>query len=193
MNSIERTATYRRQFAGQVLCSNSWLQAAKDLLETVKLLEPALRRRWRDYSDGKAGLKPLVVHDTFLMLLGLTAENMLKSRIVKYDRHLLQREIYGSGKLPSVLKGNHDLIALANRARINLSPRQRELLMVLREAVRWSGRYPVPTSANPLPLQAHNEQLIDELKDLMNDLFRIVTSASPFRELPNKKKVLRSM
>lgn len=65
----------------------------------------------------------------FRMLCGMSIELLLKAIIVQH------------GNKP---EKTHKLEALANQAKLSVTPTQEQLLRVLSESIFWDGKYPVP-------------------------------------------------
>jgi len=171
MNPREHDILLRKDFAEHVLDSKMWQNAALDLLDAVKALEPVLRKRWSDFVAYKASVRSLMIHKTFLLLVGLTVENFLKSRIVRYRRRSLRDEILKTGKLPTILRGDHNLLAYAESAKLPVSDEHRRILSRLTRAVKWSGRYPSPSSYEKTDYDNYSSDDIDQMKEFVNDLF----------------------
>jgi hypothetical protein len=171
MNSKEQDHSERLRYANLVLESRRWINSAIDLHDTVKTLEPVVRNRWKDFNDFSIPAKSLMIHKTFFLLIGLTVGNLLKSRIVKYNKKLLRSEILKNGKLPTKLKGNHDLIKFAEYANMKITDEQRELLRRLTRAIRWSGRYAFPPSYKEFSFDDYSMNDIDEMKQFLSDIF----------------------
>ena len=171
LNKRELHTGQARDFADRVLTSRHWLNAARELLETVRLVEPVLRQHWRDFENSEAPLRPLSMHRTFLLLVGLTVENLLKSRIVKYKRRSLRSEMTKTGKIPKILTGNHNLTAYAAAAKVTPTTKDQRVLSRLSRAVRWSGRYPFPSSYRNWDTEIYSANDIDDTKQFVNDLF----------------------
>jgi len=182
MNPREHDTLLRKHFADQVLDSKMWQNSALDLLDAVKALEPVLRKRWSDFAAYKGSIRSLMIHKTFLLLVALTVENFLKSRIVRYKRRSLRDEILKTGKLPTILRGNHNLLAYAESAKLPVSNEHRRILSRLTRAVKWSGRYPSPSSYERIDSDNYSNHDIDQMKRFVNDLFGQLRRAPEKRE-----------
>jgi len=134
----------RTAYANEVLNPKLWIASAEDLFATARLIEPELRLRWRSIAERSKRAQPITIHAVYILLIGFAVENLLKSRIVKFDRKAWRRKILESGKLPEEFKGNHDLLRLARRARLRLRREDEETMRRLTRFTRWAGRYPVP-------------------------------------------------
>lgn len=78
----------------------------------------------------------------YRLLAGFALEALFKSIIV-----LNMEETERDTQLPQFLN-THNLIALSERARIDLAPEEIRCLDNLTVYVKWGGRYPVPTNVS---------------------------------------------
>ena len=171
MNERETDGQLKLEYARRVLDSKRWLNLAEDLIDTIKALEPLVRKRWNDFDNMKGSVRSLMIQKTLFLLIGLAVENLLKSRIVKYNRRVLQREIHRTGKLPHILARTHNLRTYAQSAKISLTRNDQRILCRLSRAVRWSGRYPFPSSYKDWNSDNYSESDLDEMKVFVNELF----------------------
>jgi hypothetical protein len=88
------------------------------------------------------------IQEVYLLLLGF-AECFIKARLTRKLLRGLKGHKFGAEALPKKLK-NHNLRQLCNEAGIRLLPREDRVLGILEEAVKWRGRYPVPSLAGDL-------------------------------------------
>jgi len=77
------------------------------------------------------------------LLYGFAMENLIKACIVKKYPSLPRID---AGKMRWDV-GDHDLVGLARKAGINLTPGDRLILDTLAKWAVWQGRYPVPMKA----------------------------------------------
>ncbi|KAB2922281.1 MAG: hypothetical protein F9K22_11990 [Bacteroidetes bacterium] len=178
MTPKEKEDTDIKEYAQQVLDSKRWVNTSIDLLDSIKSLEPIVRNRWDNFNNMKGDVRSLMIHKTFFFLLGLSIENLLKSRIVKYNQSSLRKEIFKNGKLPAILKGNHDLLKLAWDAKINITSEQSVLLKRLSRAILWSGRYAFPQSYKAWSFDDYSPDDIDNMKNLFNHIYQLVTQSN---------------
>lgn len=134
---------WRRWFILDANRPATWIQTARDLLASLGLFLPQLKKDWQTYvQDKEKQLAPPVhIHRIFLLLSAYTFENLLKAVIVQrsaWPDSQVERSI------PNELK-KHDLLSLAHSANISLTIEEQELLERLTEFAIWRGRYPVPT------------------------------------------------
>jgi hypothetical protein len=78
------------------------------------------------------------------MLHGFALENAFKAVVIHQERSLISRK-----KLSDKLH-EHDLIKLAQLAKVPLSSQEKQILHWISEVVRWKARYPTPTGAKYL-------------------------------------------
>jgi hypothetical protein len=97
------------------------------------------------------------------MLWGYSFENLFKAKIIS-DLKIKE----GIKKVPFSEIKSHDLILLANKAKITLSEKERFYLKILEKCAVWAGRYPIPTKESQLPKtrkpMKNKEELIERSK-----------------------------
>ena len=108
----------RRQFA------TYWMNKANDLHRSAAALWASM-----DANASPALTRGGCIEPVFRMLCGMSLELLYKALIVQ-----------SGGKPPST----HELIHLANLAKIKPSKQEEALLKILTEYIKWEGRYPVP-------------------------------------------------
>jgi len=178
---------WRKAYADQVLDPARWIASAQDLLIMSRLVENDLRSRWRSFATSSDNTDPTTIHSVYLMLIGFAVENLLKSRIVKFDRKIWRAKILEQGRLPNELKDKHDLVALSHRARLRLVRDDEATLRRLTRYAQWAGRYPVPShSAKSTGIEVFEngtEGLVDfQMESDLQELSRFINAlASKFR------------
>jgi hypothetical protein len=176
----------RKTYAEQVLDPARWIASAQDLLTMARLVEHDLRTRWRSFAT-TSDPDGTTIHTVYLMLIGFAVENLLKSRIVKYDRKLWRTRILKDGRLPKELKENHNLVALARRAHLRLIVNDEVTLRRLTRYAQWAGRYPVPVDCGKLTgletLEDGTVQLVDfQMESDLKELPKLIEAlAAKFR------------
>ena len=85
------------------------------------------------------------------LLYGLSLENLLKGVLIKIGGSRIS-----NWKLSRWSGSGHDLVALARDAGISLDEVECDLLARLSAYVEWAGRYPIPLSAQDMPLEQRN-------------------------------------
>jgi hypothetical protein len=131
----------------------AWRAVAGDLLATARLV-------WQSISDGMAGyratrgrprtgaeikaLELKVRHrGSFFLLAGLAIENQLKGVIVQREIAEGRAPLNSHDVLSLFPKKQHDLVRLAERAKVEIGP-YGKMLARLSCFVQWAGRYPIP-------------------------------------------------
>ena len=100
---------------------------------------------------------------TYLLLAGLAIENALKGLLVAVDPSHIN-----SGKLSKVIQ-SHDIPTLASKLpELKLSDAQLSLCRVLKEAIPYWGRYPIPRRHGNLTMEV---PLTDVLRQDFLELF----------------------
>jgi hypothetical protein len=202
--TLRQTEIDRRKiYASQVLDPARWIASAQDLLTMSVLVENVLRSRWHSFAT-TSDADGTTIHAVYLMLIGFAVENLLKSRIVKFDQKLWRTKILKDGRLPKELKDKHNLVTLAHRARLRLTRNDEVTLRRLTRYAQWAGRYPVPAdSARSAPVETLEDgtpQVVDfqmqsDLKELPKFISALATtfriSATPgFNGAPASQKVI---
>lgn len=143
----------KRNYESTVFWDLHWITKADDLLASAALLEPEVRKVWknlREYhaqkvhkTSDKVSLIPDRHIAIYLMLVAFAVENLLKASVVRDKKLEYEREFERSGSLPKELK-SHDLTDLARRAGLRFDIAEEDLLRRLSRSAMWFGRYPVP-------------------------------------------------
>lgn len=133
----------------------TWRNTSRRLLASARLLWKPLAKGLATLrnSSALAGNHARTIKNTaaldhfgaFHVIAGLAVENALKARIL--ERALAAGDqIRSAADLPRVIPmdgAGHNLVRLADRAKVQLSASERLLLERLTTYVRWAGRYPV--------------------------------------------------
>jgi hypothetical protein len=156
---------------------SSWALQARRLTRAADLVFEAYRSDLRRMEEGCSPLEleNLETVGPATLLYGLAFENLFKAIILTMESGVIE-----AGRLKTWPGSGHGLVGLAERAEIQLTSTQRDLLSRFTAFVEWSGRYPVPMSDEkmrlkdavspgwlPLPIQAHElgtvHQFLEEL------------------------------
>lgn len=134
---------YNKQFEQRQEIPGYWHSKSHDLLVSARTLWKAMQSK-----------KELEINclATYKMLMGMSFELLFKAHCI------------GSG---TEFRSTHDLVALANTARLCTSKDENKILKVLSEYIIWDGRYPTPK--NPEHLKEHwknQASLLDDTLDL---------------------------
>ena len=127
---------------------------ADELLAVARRLEPDIDALWAQMSrwrqDPTAVSPPsLGIVSIDFMLVGFAVENLLKARLVEAHSSEVREAFKKSLELPRCVK-SHDLASMAKNIDFSMSIGEESLMRRLSRAVRWVGRYPVPTTADGL-------------------------------------------
>ncbi|MBL8991727.1 MAG: hypothetical protein JNM63_00205 [Spirochaetia bacterium] len=130
---------YKSQHQSVVSSSISWLFSAMHLERATEVL---LAQSKLDF-DARTRQKPgdpcdVSIDSVAKMLAGMTIENLLKGVIA-----IKQSVIKENGEMEAGVK-SHDLLDLAEKSKIDVDLKTREMLERLEDAIVWSGRYPAP-------------------------------------------------
>ncbi|WP_343548012.1 hypothetical protein [Ralstonia sp.] len=133
-----------------VLDPQSWVESALDLVRTLNYLRAPAIAFFTAVARGHALPLEQKVQGSYMMIAAFAVENLLKAIIAK--RTLPQDAAQTMG-LPSELK-THDVVKLADMARVPLTDAGRDLLQRLTYFAVWAGRYPAPVRVRDLMPQA---------------------------------------
>lgn len=146
---LDSPIVFFEQYAADPL---QWMHVSRNLLTAASRLwmdvQRALKQLDRSIKSRKPNRHPeldgLRLRGPFCLLAGRGIENLLKGLIV--SQILAQgKEPTDSGRL-QINATTHDLVRLSNRAGVELSEIERDLLRRLSTFVVWGGRYPVALS-----------------------------------------------
>jgi hypothetical protein len=169
---------WSEQFEVKGESPSSWALQARRLTRAADLVFEAYRSDLRRMQEGCSPLDlgNLETVGPATLLYGLAFENLFKAIILTKESAVIE-----DGRLKKWPGSGHGLVGLAERAEIQLTTTQRDLLSRLTAFVEWSGRYPIPMSDEkmrlkqdavspewfPLPIQPHElatvHQFLEEL------------------------------
>ena len=109
---------YEYQFENLSRNSLHWYNKSSDLFISARVL-------WEAMDNGHA----IECWSTYKMLMGLSFELLFKAIAI-------QRKL--------TFPTNHQLVKIANSAKLNLTVDEKTILRVLTEYILWDGKYPVP-------------------------------------------------
>ena len=126
----------------------SWYHSAQPLHRAANVLVSQVSKDWQrleqlaESSQDSSVTHPPDLFRQFFLLAAFALENILKGVVVGAEPQLAQ-----GGKLQGILT-SHDLVAIAQRAKIPLSPEESRFCELASSAsVSW-GRYPASVKAN---------------------------------------------
>jgi hypothetical protein len=131
----------------------TWRVAGRRLLKGAELIWQPLNESLQGFKNTKGSRTPaqtlafsqLSDHfGAFFVLAGLAVENHLKARLI--ERQIADGKVLRSGMdVVGAFPGKqHDLVLLAEWAKVPLTANTRALLERLSAFVQWAGRYPIP-------------------------------------------------
>ena len=169
---------WSEQFETKGSIPSIWALQARRLKRAADLLFDAYLSDLRKMEGGCSpiGLANLETVGPATLLYGLAFENLFKAVILNQEGATIE-----DGRLKKWPGSGHELIGLADRASIQLTTTQRDLLSRLTAFIEWAGRYPIPMSQEkmrlkqnavspewfPLPVQPHELATV-------HDFFRIL-------------------
>lgn len=119
-------------------------QAARAAGITLSVSRTLEGQELEDHRDG--GLISV-----YYLLVGYAVENLLKGLL------MIQHPEYFKPEVKLVEIRSHNMVALAKRCGITVSPDEERLLVKLSEHVEWRGKYPVPLEiGKAYPKQSHD-------------------------------------
>ena len=189
-------ATWREWFAQDLNRVEPWLEAARGLIDHVRIAGQDLRARWKAADPQNKGVPPpLDFHGVYLLLAAFAAEDLLKAAIV-FTSHWPDAAI--RDEIPADLK-THNLIQLATKAAVSLNPDEEELLERLTQFAVWQGRYPAPTSLEEMKprklrsglvstaglIRGSDMREVEEFLNRLNDLLAVHLGQRPYEPFPS--------
>jgi hypothetical protein len=139
------------QFSERLIDINLWIQKAEELQAAAAVLEVDIRLYWSEIQvkDNHAIQESnrKYVQGPYSMLMAYAIENYFKAILIHRDADLQRNRM--APNLPTYIK-KHDLVKLANTAKVTLDLSEEELLNRLWRYSTWAARYPVPTSPEAL-------------------------------------------
>src|SRR4030095_14840487 len=113
----------------------AWQISAEDLRRALNLVYSDVKRDFNQFLRGKPS-RPFAPYRACKMLAGLMLENLLKGVLVSRHGAFDSKGVFAHK--------THNLIELAKRAKIPLSPEEEAAMKRLTRSVTWAGRYPIP-------------------------------------------------
>jgi len=141
-------------------------------------------------------LKDTELERVAVMLLGMAVENMAKGILVgRTPSHVK------SGELAKKMTG-HDLVGLIKMCEVDLNDTELRALRFLTEAIRWTGRYPIPKEAAQLQRltagekmrlsdPAYRECLVRVSADLLNRLWELLDAEHSAEKFAERERLAR--
>ena len=102
------------------------------------------------------------------MLWGYSFENLFKAKII-----LDLKESNGIKEIPFPEIRRHDLLLLANKAKISLSDDEKIYLRILEKCALWAGRYPISTKESQIAQTRKSVKTKEELTERSRKQFEL--------------------
>ena len=139
------------QFSERLIDTSLWIQKAEELQAAAAVLEVDIRLYWSEIQvkDNHAiqMSNRKYVQGPYSMLMAYAIENYFKAILIHRDTDFQRNRMVPN--LPTYIK-KHDLVKLANKAKVTLDLSEEELLNRLSRNSIWAARYPIPTSPDAL-------------------------------------------
>lgn len=147
-----RSEFWSEQFEAKGRSPSSWALQARHLKRAADLVFEAYHSDLRNMEGGCSpiDLANLETGGPATLLYGLAFENLFKAVILKKEGAVIE-----DGRLQKWPGSGHGLVGLADRAGIQLTTTQCDLLSRLTAFIEWGGRYPIPMSADKMRLKQH--------------------------------------
>ena len=156
-----------------------WIEKGLDLHQAASAVE-LLVTQFFHAEKIKLGLEPPSetteprvarggITEVYLLLLGYTAECFIKARLTRKLLRGVKGHKFDVKELPKKLN-SHELKRLCDDAGITALPREERVLVLLAEAVKWRGRYPVPRLAADLKATWLSETDLQTAKSFLQRL-----------------------
>lgn len=114
--------------------------------------------------------QPTSVLGQFVLLAAFSLENLFKGLVLYKEPNLVN-----GGKTSGILR-SHDLLSLANRAEVSLTPKEHRFCVLASSAALYWGRYPISNSAEislqQTKISGHSVQAFDELFQRVTSLYK---------------------
>lgn len=171
----ENDETAKRRLAKTLRNPENWFHSARRLIFAMRQLEPSINHFWEALANqGASREKEYPIPDVeclsvYLMLAGLTIENLCKGHIASHLR-ADEEAILEEGKLPPRLDQQHRIIRLLSETGLVLSEGDNELLTRVEDAIQWLGRYPAPKSFKHLVNEINAARDIEQIGDFLRRL-----------------------
>ncbi len=139
---------HRSNYESKAFSPENWVTAARALVASAKAVEPKVIEYWESYRENaKDNTKKLLADNyqgPYFMLYAFAIENYFKSAIVQSNTWELKDNFKNNPVFPKELR-SHQLVLLAQKADLDISIVEEDLLRRLTRHAIWAGRYPVPT------------------------------------------------
>ena len=125
---------------------HTWLSSASQLKRAADLVAAELRNILSVYPYGRASYHDLVLFNSYMLLAGLSIENLTKGILIGRHPEAINSDKFDLKAMVSG-QGGHDLVGLATQVDIPYNASERSLLTRLTKFVVWAGKYPIHTKA----------------------------------------------
>ena len=133
----------------------------------------ALRAALKALEEGQTAdlpSQPTSVMSQFVLLAAFSLENLFKGLVLYKEPNLVD-----GGKTSGIMR-SHDLLSLASRAGVSLTPEEHRLCVLASSAAVYWGRYPISNSAEvslqQTKITGHSVRVFDELFQRVTLLFK---------------------
>jgi hypothetical protein len=169
---------FMNDFDSEIFSHYYWFETVERLKISAGVLYNKLLERYdhpkRPENPSEWRKRQLAVFQSYMMLLGFSLENLIKAVSIKSytsqsgsvsDFKDLQNNVWQ-------VKNAHDLLAIADKCRFNLTDDEKNLLERHTEFLVWAGRYHIPKdklrydealSNQKLQLRPNDHILIDKI------------------------------
>lgn len=146
---------------------DNWLKYAEELKQSAIFLWQAQGKTLDFNSETQEYKERPSISRTFMLVCGLSLENLLKAYLIALDPKLINQ-----GQLANKLK-EHNLITLSILCiDIIFNEQEIDLMEILSDAIPYWGRYPIPLSYNQLKAEKiASKNILETFKTLYNKLF----------------------
>ena len=129
-----------------------------------------------------------------MMLYGMGVESLLKALATANGFNFVSHDRNGRPRFND--RTNHDLVKLAKKIGVTLSPAEEELLGRLSNYVRWAGRYPVAKKpldklrqkhgySKELAIRFEDRRILDPLVDRLFEEMQVERDEQGIADVPD--------
>ena len=155
-----------------------WLSSATQLKKAADLVAVELRKILSVYPYGRANYQDLVLFNSYMLLAGLSIENLTKGILIGRHPEAINADKFDL-KLIVNGQGGHDLVYLANQVNIPYTATELNLMSRLAKFVIWAGKYPIHLKAKESDSPSFLTIDFDDIDKLFARLAGILETENP--------------
>jgi hypothetical protein len=157
---------------------HKWLSSASQLKRAADLVAAELRKILSVYPGGQASYHDLVLFNSYMLLAGLSIENLTKGILIGRHPEAINSDRFDLKAMVSS-QGGHDLVHLAKSVNIPYDATELSLLTRLAKFVVWAGRYPIHLKAKESVSPSFATSDLDGIDKLFDRLVSLLEKKNP--------------